>query len=127
MQKNEKNKVVEVISDSINDITDAIKEVTTIENAITINDNLSIIPVTKTTFGFVNGGGEYGEIKLFNPQNNNVIGGSGAVINVTPYGFLVVKNNDCTFIKTLEDNLDKIAGFTKDMIDNIVGAKNEKN
>ena len=127
MQKNEKNKVVEVISDSICDITEAIKEVTTIENLITINDNISIIPVTKTTFGFVNGGGEYGEVKLFNPLNNNVIGGSGAVINVMPYGFLIVKNNDCKFIKTIEDNLDKIADFTKEMVDNLIGGKNEKN
>ena len=49
----------------------------------------TIIPVSKVSFGFVAGGGEYGKDLL--PEGDNPFaGGSGAGVSVQPVGFLVV-------------------------------------
>ena len=49
----------------------------------------TIIPVSKVSFGFVAGGGDYGKDLL--PEGDNPFaGGCGAGVSVQPVGFLVV-------------------------------------
>ena len=128
MPKLDKNKVTEVISKSVNDIENLVQKLTIIGNPVYINDNVTVIPVSKTVLGFLNGGSEFGETKIFQKDNNNLVGGNGVFANVTPYGFLIVNNNECTFIKTNNDNFEKLTDFTKDVINKILKeSQNEKN
>ncbi len=128
MPKLDKNKVTEVISKSVNDIENLVQKLTIVGNPVYINDNVTVIPVSKTVLGFLNGGSEFGETKIFQKDNNNLVGGNGVFANVTPYGFLIVNNNECTFIKTNNDNFEKLTDFTKDVINKILKeSQNEKN
>ncbi len=120
---NQTNKINNIINESLIDLKETLKDLTVIGNPITLND-VSVIPVSKTLFGYVNGGSEFGEIKLFQPNNNGLIGGSGGVVNVTPFGFLVIKNNGYEFVKIKEDMVDKVTDFTNDMVNKIL-RKNE--
>ncbi|MDR1820864.1 MAG: GerW family sporulation protein [Oscillospiraceae bacterium] len=54
-------------------------------------DNITIIPVSKVTFGFTAGGSDFGGKK--DPAvGNNFGGGAGAGVNIIPVAFLVVKD-----------------------------------
>ncbi len=121
------NKINNIINEALIDLKETLKDLTVIGNPIILND-VSVIPVSKTLFGYVNGGSEFGEIKLFQPNNNGLIGGSGGVVNVTPFGFLVIKNNGYEFVKIKEDMVDKVTDFTNDMVNKILRKdNNEKN
>jgi uncharacterized spore protein YtfJ len=121
------NKVNNIINEALIDLKDTIKDLTIIGEPIILSDDVSVIPVSKTLFGYVNGGSEFGDIKLFQPSSNGLIGGSGGVVNVTPYGFLIVKNQGYEFIKIKEDMVDKVTDFTNDMVSKILGKnQNEK-
>ena len=62
---------------------------TVIGEAIPTATGATIIPVSKVSFGFLAGGGEYDSSKLPEPELP-FAGGSGAGVSVQPVGFLVV-------------------------------------
>lgn len=76
-----------------------------------------IVPISRVSFGFVSGGGEY------NKKRHNEIypfaGGSGGGCNISPIGFLVVKEKNVQFIKiNIENNVEKIVDLVQDLIKN---------
>ncbi len=120
------NKINNIINESLIDLKETLKDLTVIGNPIILNQNLSVIPVSKTLFGYVNGGSEFGDIKLFQPTNNGLIGGSGGVVNVTPFGFLVINDSNYEFVKIKEDMVDKVTDFTSDVVNKILGKKEDE-
>ena len=65
---------------------------TVIGEPIPTGAGATIIPVSKVTFGFVAGGGEYDKNQL--PEEEKPFaGGSGAGVSVQPVGFLVVQQD----------------------------------
>lgn len=56
-----------------------------------------VIPISKVSFGFVTGGGEYAAQKPKN-EDSPYAGGSGAGVTIQPIGFLIC-NQKSTFIK----------------------------
>ena len=56
----------------------------------------TIIPISKVSFGFIAGGGEYraeeSKSRMPAPENFPFAGGTGAGVSVQPVGFLVVGN-----------------------------------
>ena len=113
------NNINNIIKQATSDLKETLKDLTIIGNPI-ILDGVSVIPVSKTLLGYVNGGSEFGEIKLFQPNNNGLIGGSGGVVNITPFGFLLIKNNGYEFVKIKEDMVDKVTDFTNDLVNKIL-------
>ena len=61
---------------------------TVIGDPVSTQDGSTIIPVSRVSFGFVAGGGEYtgGSVR---PENLPFAGGAGAGVSVNPVGFLV--------------------------------------
>ena len=106
--KNSNSKIDKILSSS-----DALKNYEIDGNAILgkpifVGDDV-VIPVSKITTFTLGGGGEYGEVKLFTKNSSHPFaGGSGALVNVTPTGFLIKCGNKYNFIKSNEDVYDKI-------------------
>ncbi len=74
---------------TLENIKDMVDVNTVIGEPIPAGDTGTIIPVSKVTFGFVAGGGEYDKNQL--PEEDKPFaGGSGAGVSVQPVGFLVV-------------------------------------
>lgn len=74
-------------------------DVSTVVGApVSAGEGVTVIPVSRVSFGFVAGGGEY-DCKSVplpldeNPQPLPFAGGTGAGVTVQPMGFLVVKND----------------------------------
>ncbi len=74
---------------TLENMKDMVDVNTVIGEPIPTMDGSTVIPVSKVTFGFVAGGGEYDQNKL--PDSSlPFAGGSGAGVSVQPVGFLVV-------------------------------------
>lgn len=71
-----------------------------------VNGDLVVIPVSKVSFGFVVGGGEYGEVYQTSNSNLPYANASGAGVNVSPIGFLISDKNQVKFVNILEENED---------------------
>lgn len=91
---------------------------TIVGDPIISTDGSTIIPISKVSFGFVAGGGEYGE-SAAQTQNAQFpfSGGAGSGISINPVGFLIV---DGTQVKLLSINgknlLDKVLENMPDII-----------
>ena len=74
---------------TLEQIKDMVDVNTVIGEAIHTQDGATIIPVSKVSFGFLSGGGEYDQHSQ--PEMDlPFAGGSGAGVSVQPVGFLVV-------------------------------------
>ncbi len=112
----------------MNNIQDMVDVNTIIGAPIEINDNISIIPISKVSFGFAAGGSEFNaetieeytrkdkdeEITYKNPFG----GGSGAGVNITPVSFLVINNGNIKLMPVEHcSTIDKIVDYIPDIIE----------
>jgi uncharacterized spore protein YtfJ len=124
MQKNTQ-KLESVISNQISVLGDMLSPDMVIGKQIKISNDITVIPVNKITLGYLNGGGEYGDIKLFSKEKKHpFLGGGGAVVNMSPNGFLIVKGNDVSYVKVLEDFIEGVFEKTTQFIQKNVYDKN---
>ena len=90
----DKHPIETIMSTTMENIRDMIDVNTVVGDAVTPAEGTVIIPISRVSFGFVAGGGEYG-LKTPQPAANALpfAGGTGAGVTVQPLGFLVVKND----------------------------------
>ncbi|MCI5564235.1 MAG: GerW family sporulation protein [Clostridiales bacterium] len=90
----DKHPIETIMSTTMENIRDMIDVNTVVGDAVTPAEGTVIIPISRVSFGFVAGGGEYG-LKTPQPAANDLpfAGGTGAGVTVQPMGFLVVKND----------------------------------
>ena len=75
---------------TLENIKDMVDVNTVIGEPIAAGNGATIIPISKVSFGFVAGGGEYDAAHQTLPDHLPFAGGSGAGVSVQPVGFLVV-------------------------------------
>lgn len=73
---------------TLENIKDMVDVNTVVGEPIAAGDGSTVIPISKVSFGFVAGGGEYDTVKT--ADSLPFAGGSGAGVSVQPVGFLVV-------------------------------------
>ena len=95
---------------------------TIIGKPITTEDGITILPVSKVSFGFASGGTDFNGK---NAANKDLFGGgSGAGVNIQPVAFLVILNGEVklmqlsidastpnALINLVPDAMEKISGF----------------
>ena len=127
--------------DSIRDMIDVN---TIIGQTIDIQENISIIPISKVSFGFAAGGSEFkGEsIEDYNRKQdeenisyrNPFGGGSGAGVTIKPVAFLIVQEqkvklltieHDCTIDKLLE-YIPELSEKAEKIIEKLINNKQSK-
>lgn len=109
---------------------DKVKELvdsnTIIGKPIQTQDGITIIPVSKATFGFASGGSDFGA----KSTKDLFGGGSGAGVTISPVAFLVIQNGTVRTIQLLEGNvsgLERAVSMMPDMVDKIAAmTKKEK-
>ncbi len=90
---------------------------TVIGKPIQTSENLTIIPVSKVSYGFASGGSDFptkGGSAAFG-------GGGGAGMTITPTAFIVVNGNDVRMlqISSKPDAADKAISMVPELIDRI--------
>lgn len=105
----ETNKIKDLMSSSMNDLSDMTDVNAVVGKPIYTPDGTTVIPICKVTMGFMTGGGEYGEVRqLKNDKDSPFAGGSGAVISMKPVGFLTSNNDGVRLISTDKDVYTKL-------------------
>ncbi|EQD77852.1 sporulation protein YtfJ [mine drainage metagenome] len=93
-----------LMTTAMQSIKDMIDVNTVIGDAVESQDGGVVIPVSRVSFGFAAGGGEYGAA-FSRKQHDSAAtaelpfgGGSGAGVSVQPVGFLVMHHENVRFI-----------------------------
>ena len=87
----EKHPIENIMSTTMENIRDMVDVDTVIGEAIVTADGSTVIPVSKVSFGFVAGGGEYENHCKAKESSERMpfAGGTGAGVTIQPMGFLV--------------------------------------
>lgn len=83
----EKHPIQGLMETSMQSMRDMVDVNTVLGDAIIARDGSTVIPVSKVSFGFVAGGGEYGGQGV--KEEYPFAGGAGAGVSLQPVGFLV--------------------------------------
>lgn len=129
-QDKRKHPIESAILDTLSNLKEIIDVQTIVGKPIICNDNVSIIPITKVTIGYVGGGGEYFDVKSKFLDYPFAMG-SGAGVNVVPIGFLVneagvVRYVSCERTSKESKSLELVINMIKQYMKNKQGETNEK-
>ncbi len=113
-----------ILATTIERVKDLIDVSTIIGDPITMPDGLTIIPVSKVTYGFASGGSDF-------PSKNNVElfgGAGGAGITINPVAFLVVKDGEVSVkhIMSNDNAVERAVSLAPDMFDKITKLVDKK-
>ncbi|MGN0526888.1 MAG: GerW family sporulation protein [Acutalibacteraceae bacterium] len=113
-----------ILSTTIEKVRELVDVSTIIGDPINLPDGLTIIPVSKVTYGFASGGSDF-------PSKNNVElfgGAGGAGITINPVAFLVIKDGDVTIkhIVSNDNAVERAVSLVPEMFDKITGLKKKK-
>ena len=82
-----KNPLTELMRSTMDKVHAMADTNTIVGQPITTPDGVTLIPISKISFGFGGGGGDYGK-----NANANFGGGAGAGVKIDPVAFLVIKD-----------------------------------
>lgn len=82
-----KGKVNDLMRSTMEKIHEMVDTNTIVGQPITTPDGVTLIPISKVSFGFGSGGGDYGKV-----QPRQFGGGGGAGVKIDPVAFLVIKD-----------------------------------
>ena len=103
-----------VTMDKVRDMVDSS---TIIGDPIKVDEETTIIPVSRVTFGFASGGSDVGA----NASKQMFGGGSGAGVNIQPVAFLVIKDG-CVRTIQLSDTsntIDRALTMLPELVDKL--------
>ena len=89
-----------IMQTAMSEIKEMVDVNTIVGDPVISTDGATIIPITKVSFGFVAGGGEYGSSGKQGGQDSNqgqghpFAGGASSGVSICPVGFLVVDENN---------------------------------
>lgn len=90
----EKNHPInDLMSTTMQKIREMVDVNTIVGQPITTPDGVTLIPVSKLSFGFASGGSDYISKNHKPGEANTFGGGSGAGVNISPVAFLIVKGD----------------------------------
>lgn len=87
----ENHPINEVLQTTMHKIREMVDANTVVGQPIVTQDGVTLIPVSKLSFGFATGGSDFGKTPNV---TKNFGGGAGAGVNVTPVAFLIVKDGN---------------------------------
>jgi sporulation protein YtfJ len=90
---------------------------TIVGDPITTPDGVTLIPISKMSFGFGSGGGDYGKAA---PQN--FCGAGGAGVKIDPVAFLVIKDGTTRVLPVAippSSTVDRVIEMVPDIMDKV--------
>lgn len=115
---------------TMENIKDMVDVNTVVGDPVETGDGMTIIPISRVSFGFLSGGGDYtveekkGAVRTIEAETLPFAGGTGAGVSVYPMGFLVVGNGQVKMLPTnystpvdrVMELLPQVLGEIKDLL-----------
>ena len=120
-----KNSLTDLMRSTMDNVHAMADTNTIVGQPITTPDGVTLIPISKISFGFGGGGGDYG-------KNTNFGGGAGAGVKIDPVAFLVIKDGTTRMLPVAAapmntvDRIVDIAPEIVDKVEKIIDKKKEK-
>ena len=115
----DKRPISDLMETTMQKVREMIDANTIVGEPITTPDGITLIPVSKLSFGFVGGGSDLAKKQ---DSQGGFGGGIGAGVNVVPVAFIVVKNENIKLLHIAppaESTLDRLIETAPDMFDKI--------
>lgn len=131
----EKHPIENMMGTTMDSIRDMVDVNTVIGEPIATQDGSTVIPISRVSFGFVAGGGEYrcghaGKLLGDDPERMPFAGGAGAGVTIQPMGFLVTGQNSVRLLPAQPyapaDRIIELAPQLMNELRNFLKNKNEK-
>ena len=113
----EKHPIGEMMETTMSKIKEMVDVNTIVGTPITTPDGITLIPVSKVSFGFGSGGSDF-PVK----DKSGFGGGNGAGIKIEPVGFLTIKDGNVRMINITppaDTTIDRAIELIPDVIDKV--------
>ena len=118
----DKHPIGELMTTTMQKIREMVDVNSIIGTPITVQDGLTLIPVSKVSFGFASGGSDFQGKRA--DAANPFGGGAGAGVKIDPVAFIVVKDGATRLLNVggAEPSvLDKLVDIAPDIVDKVSG------
>ena len=119
----EENKINALMDMTVSKLRQLVDADTIIGKPISTPDGITVIPVSRMSFGIGTGG-------TTGSKGISFTGGNGAAVKVEPVGFFVIKDGTCRMISVNSSPLstmDRVVEMMPDVLDRIDNIVNKKN
>jgi len=114
----------DLMSTTMQKIREMVDANTIVGDPISAGDGVTLIPVSKLSFGFASGGSDF-TAKNQKPDASNAFGGgSGAGVSISPIAFLVVKGDTVKLLPVgmpAGSTIDRVVEMVPDLVDKVTG------
>ena len=111
----------DVLQTTMSKIREMVDANTVVGQPIETQDGVTLIPVSKLSFGFATGGSDFGKTPNV---TKNFGGGAGAGVNVTPVAFLIVKDGSVRLLPVAppaQDPVGRVVEMVPEMFEKVTG------
>ena len=125
----EKRPISEFVSTTMEKVREMIDTNTVICQPIKTDDGITLIPVSKVSFGFAGGGTDFQTKYSGNGKQDPFGGGTGAGVKVTPVAFVVIKDGSVRIMNIAppaSSAADRLIEMIPDVIDRVEGMVKSK-
>jgi len=115
----EKRQISDLMETTLQKVKEMVDANTIIGEPITTPDGITLIPVSKVSFGFAGGGTDFAKKP---PADSGFGGGAGAGVNIAPVAFIVVKNDNVKLLHVAPpatSTIDRVIDTAPEIIDKI--------
>ena len=115
----ERHPIGDLTETTLSKIKEMVDVNTIVGDPITTPDGITLIPVSKVTFGFTSGGADF-PIK----ESAGFGGGGGAGVKIEPIGFLTIANGTVKMLNIeppASSTLDRVVDMAPEIIDKVQG------
>lgn len=120
----EKSSAAGILESTIEKVKDLVNVSTIIGEPMKVDGGVTIIPVSKVTYGFASGGSDFPS-----KSNQDIFGGGGgAGVTILPVAFLVIDaygNVDVKHITAFDNAAERIVCLVPEMFDKVSNAVNK--
>ena len=115
-QTNRKNPLGDILQEAMGKVREMVDTNTIVGQPI-VSDGVTLIPISKVSFGFGSGGGDYGKV-----QPRSLGGAVGAGVKIDPVAFLVIKDGTTRVLPVAVppvSTLDRVVEMVPDLMDKV--------
>lgn len=116
----------EVLQTTMSKVKEMVDANTVVGQPIVTQDGVTLIPVSRLSFGFATGGSDFGKTQNV-PKNFG--GGAGAGVSVIPMAFLIVKDGAVRMLPVAPppgDTISRVVDLVPDMFERVTGYIDKK-
>ncbi|NLB29907.1 MAG: sporulation protein YtfJ [Clostridiales bacterium] len=125
----DRHPIGDIMETTMQKIREMVDVNTIIGDPITTADGITLIPVSKVSFGFTSGGTDFHGKNQPANASNSFGGGAGAGVHITPVAFVVVKGDSVKMMNVappVSTTVDRVIDVVPEVIDRVSDFINER-